>query len=86
MGGSGTQAQPERLLSYALQGFKPTDVTLEAGDHLLLVGLVFQQVLLVPRDRRLCLVDIGDQFKDNAKDLPEQIKDMDVGNTVEDVD
>jgi len=31
-------------------------------------------------------VDIGDQFKDNAKDLPEQIKDMDVGNTVEDVD
>ena len=42
--------------------------------------------LQVPRDRRLCLVDIGDQFKDNAKDLPEQIKDMDVGNTVEDVD
>ena len=31
-------------------------------------------------------VDIGDQFKDNAKDLPEQIRDMDVGNTVEDVD
>jgi hypothetical protein len=29
-------------------------------------------------------VDVGDQFKDNAKDLPEQIKDMDVGNTVED--
>jgi len=25
-------------------------------------------------------VDVGDQFQDNAKDLPEQMRDMDVGN------
>ena len=31
-------------------------------------------------------VDMGDQFKDNMKDLPEQIRDMDVGNQVVDED
>jgi len=27
-------------------------------------------------------VDMGDQMQDNVKDLPEQMKDMDVGNDV----
>lgn len=31
-------------------------------------------------------VDMGDQFQDNMKDLPEQIRDMNVGNEVSDVD
>ena len=31
-------------------------------------------------------VDMGDQFKDTIKDLPEQIRDMDVGNEVVDED
>ena len=31
-------------------------------------------------------IDVGDQFKDNVKDLPEQIRDMDVGNEVVDED
>ena len=31
-------------------------------------------------------IDVGDQFKDNMKDLPEQIRDMDVGNEVVDDD
>jgi len=25
-------------------------------------------------------IDMGDQFQDNIKDLPEQIRNMDVGN------
>jgi hypothetical protein len=31
-------------------------------------------------------IDMGDQFQDNIKDLPEQIRDMDVGNEVVDED
>jgi len=29
-------------------------------------------------------IDMGDQMQDNAKDLPEQMRNMDVGNDVKD--